>query len=41
LETYANLLKDAGKSGQAREVHYRAKRILTSLAWTVRVQDLK
>ena len=41
LESYANLLKDAGKSGQAREVQYRAKRILSSLAWTVRVQDLK
>jgi tetratricopeptide (TPR) repeat protein len=41
LESYASLLKDSGKSGQAREIHYRAKRILASLAWTVRVQDLK
>jgi hypothetical protein len=40
LETYSKLLKSAGKSQQAEDLHWRASR-LVSMTLTVRAQDLK
>jgi tetratricopeptide (TPR) repeat protein len=41
LETYSRLLKSAGKSQQAEDLHWRATQAIASMTLTVRVQDLK
>jgi tetratricopeptide (TPR) repeat protein len=41
LETYAMLLKRAGKFQQAEDVHWRAARAIAAMTLTVRAQDLK
>jgi len=41
LETYSKLLKKAGKSQQAQDLHGRATRAHAIMALTVRVQDLQ
>jgi len=41
LETYAKLLKKAGKSQQAQDLHGRATRAHAIMALTVRAQDLR